>query len=107
MNIQAFGADKAVEDWLEDSRVHPEITRDILVKRTKRGWLGERALTTPVIKGARPTDSKVRAKARAEKEAYRYAMFCKAQKVRRSAARGSDVSDLMARYKISKSQAEK
>jgi len=107
MNLQAFGADKAIEDWLEDSRIHPELTRDILVKRAKRGWLGERALTTPVIKGARASDSKVRAKARAEKAEYRYSMFCKAQKVRRSAARGSEVSDLMARYNISKSQAEK
>ena len=107
MIAEAWGQAKDLMDWLEDQRIHPEITRDVLVKRIKRGWVPEDALTTPVIKGAAVGDSKTRIKAREEKMLHRARMFVLGQTVRRKYNAGVDVATLMERYTLSKSQVEK
>lgn len=106
--MMAFGESKTLIDWLVgDSRVNPELTMDVLKKRSKRLWVGEVALTTPVIKGARVGDSAARKKSRKDKMGYRYKMFRKAQDVRRRHASGVEMKDLCDRYDLSKSQVEK
>jgi hypothetical protein len=106
--MTAFGESKTLIDWLiGDSRVNPELTMDVLKKRHKRSWVGEVALTTPVIKGNRIGDSKLRKSARMEKLKYRYKMFRIAQDVRRRHGLGVEIKDLADRYQISRSQVEK
>lgn len=106
--MTAFGESKTLADWLiGDSRVNPELTMDVLKKRHKRNWVGEVALTTPVIKGARIGDSTARKNARLDKIKYRFKMFRLAQDVRRRHGAGVEIKDLCERYGLSKSQVEK
>lgn len=107
MIIAAFNDSKDLMDWLEDTRIHPELSRDVLVKRIKRGWIPEVALTTPVIKGSQVGDDKARKKARMDKMKHRFKMFRVAQDVRRKVSSGVEHRDVMKRYDLSKSQVEK
>lgn len=107
MIIAAFNESKDLMDWLCDTRIHPEVSRDVLVKRIKRGWIPEVALTTPVIKGSQAGDDKARKRAREEKMKHRFKMFRVAQNVRLKNAAGVEHKDIMDRYNISKSQVEK
>lgn len=107
MIIAAFNESKDMMDWLEDIRVHPEISRDVLVKRIKRGWIPEVALTTPVIKGSQSGDDKARKRAREDKMKHRFKMFRVAQNVRLKNAAGVEHKDIMKRYDLSRSQVEK
>jgi DNA invertase Pin-like site-specific DNA recombinase len=104
MIIEAFGEKKNVMDWLEDKRINVEVTRDIIVKRYKRGWSGEETLTFPVNRGASKGDTPSRIKAREEKTRHRVKMFKLAQKIRRDYENGVAVEEIMDRYGISKSQ---
>lgn len=103
MIVEAFGQKKDVMDWLEDVRVHPEVTRDVLVKRWKRGWSGEECITTPVNRGAAVGDTKQRIKAREDKMKLRVKFFKLAQKVRSQYDNGVAVEEIMDRYGMSKS----
>lgn len=108
MIIEAFGSKKGIMEWLDDPRIHPEITRDVLVKRIRRSkWDHERALTTPVMKGARKGDTKLRIEARKDKMKRHVRMFKMAQKVRREYDNGLMVEEIMDRHGISKSQVNK
>ena len=107
MEINAFGEIKEVMDWLLDSRIHPECNRDVLVKRLKRSWVPEKALTTPVIKPFGTGDTKARRKAREDKLEHRAKMFMVAQDIRKKYNQGVDSIDLQKRYQLSKSQVEK
>ena len=107
MEISAFGETKEIMDWLEDSRVNPECNRDVLVKRLKRSWVPEKAITYPVIKGVGAGDTKARRKAREDKLEHRAKMFMVAQDIRKKYNQGVDSIDLQKRYQLSKSQVEK
>jgi hypothetical protein len=107
MIIEAFGNKKDVMDWLNDVRINPEVTRDVLVKRFKRGDLPEEAITTPVNRGASIGDTKQRIKARAEKTLRRVKMFKLAQRVRREYDNGVAIEEIMERHGLSKSQVTK
>lgn len=105
MIIEAFGKKKNLMDWLDDKMIHPEITRDVLAKRMKRGSMnGETALTKPVIKGAAVGDTKQRIEAREDKMKHRVKMFKVAQKVRSEYDNGILIEDIMNRHGLSKSQ---
>jgi hypothetical protein len=107
MEISAWGESKDVMEWLDDPRIHPSVTRDVLVKRIKRGTIQEIALTKGVCDEARIGDNKLRIKARHEKNLYRARMFVIAQEVRKKYGAGVEPLDLQQRYDISKSQLEK
>lgn len=107
MEITAFNETKDLLDWLEDARCHEEVTRDVLVKRVKRKWLPEQAISYPVIKGNLSGDSKQRRKAREEKMNHRAKMFLLAQEVRKKHDSGVEMVDIQQRYQLSKSQVEK
>lgn len=107
MEISAWGETKSIYDFLNDVRIHPSITRDVLVKRIKRGFIPEIALTKGVCDEARLGDTKVRRKAREEKALYRTEMFLLAQEVRRKYNAGVESVDIQQRYNLSKSQVEK
>lgn len=108
MEITAFNESKDIMEWItSDNRIHPEVTRDVLSKRIKRGEIPEVALITPVVKGAGAGDTKARKKARQEKFDARYKMFKLAQEVRYKHAAGIEVYEICSRYNLSKSQVEK
>lgn len=107
MQITAWGEQKEIIDFLNDVRVNPSVTRDVVVKRIKRGWIPEIALTKGVCDEAKLGDTKVRRQAREEKNLYRTEMFLLAQEVRRKYNAGVESVDIQNRYKISKSQVEK
>lgn len=108
MEITAFNESKELMDWITlDTRVHPELTRDVVVKRIKRAWIPEVALITPIDKGAQIGDTKARAASRKEKAEYRYKMFKLAQEVRYKHAAGIEIHEICSRYKLSKSQVSK
>jgi len=107
MLITAWGDQKDVMDFLEDLRVEPSLTRDVIVKRIKRGILPEIALTKGVCDENKAGDTKNRRKARQEKTEIRVKMFLLAQEVRKKYNQGVDQEDIMSRYQISKSQFEK
>mgnify|MGYP003538868323 FL=1 len=102
-----WGQEKEVMDILNDTRVHPSITRDVIVKRLKRGWLGEIAVTKGVADEAKAGDTRVRREAREQKMEQRIKMFLLAQEVRRKHNSGVEIPDLQHRYQLSKSQVEK
>jgi len=107
MVICAWGEEKEVVDFLNDTRVHPGVTRDVVVKRIKRGFIPEIALSKGVCDEPRAGDTKLRKKAREEKTEQRVRMFLLAQEVRRKHQMGVEMADIQQRYQISKSQAEK
>lgn len=107
MIFDAFGDSKDIMEWLEDVRIHPEITRDVLSKRIRRGMESQTALTKPVIKGAAIGDTKKRISAREEKTLHRVKMFKLAQKVRMQYEKGIAIEELMDRFGLSKSQVNK
>lgn len=107
MLMTAWGEEKEVIEFLDDPRVHPSITRDVVVKRIKRGEIPEIALTKGVCDEQRLGDTKVRRKAREEKMIHRTKMFLLAQEVRKKYNMGVDRVDIQQRYNISKSQLEK
>lgn len=108
MEISAFSETKELMDWLLDDRINPEVNRDVLVKRLKRSWVPEKAITTPVIKGEFLSgDTKARRKAREDKLEHRAKMFMVAQDIRKKYNQGVDSIDLQKRYQLSKSQVEK
>ena len=107
MLIEAFNTQKDIMEWLDDARINPEVTRDVLAKRIKRGTNPEAAITTPVIKGARKGDTKDREKARLEKMEKRLKMFRLAQKIRNQYEKGLSVEELIERHGVSQSQINK
>jgi len=107
MEITLWGKTTTVNDALSDTRVHPLITRDVIVKRIKRGFLPEIAVTKGVADEAKAGDTKVRKAAREEKMEQRIKMFLLAQEVRRKHNAGVEIPDLQHRYQLSKSQVEK
>ena len=107
MLITAWGDQKDIMDFLEDLRIEPSLTRDVVVKRIKRGVLPEIALTKGVCDENKAADTKGRRKAREEKVEIRVKMFLLAQEVRRKYNQGVEQEDIMSRYQISKSQFEK
>jgi hypothetical protein len=107
MLITAWGKQADVMDFLNDTRVHPALTRDVVVKRIKRGFIPEIALTKGVADEAKVGDTPQRRKARNEKAEYRCKMFLLAQEVRKRHAAGVEISDLMQRFEITRSQTEK
>lgn len=107
MLITAWGVEKELADFLNDTRVHPLITRDVVVKRLKGKWLPEISLTKGVADELKSSDTKVRREARAKKMEHRIRMFLLAQEVRRKYNSGVEVPDLQQRYQLSKSQVEK
>lgn len=107
MEITAWGETKEIMDFLNDVRVHPSLTRDVLVKRIKRGFIPEIALTKGVCDEARIGDTKARRKSREQKNKYRAKMFMLAQEIRRKYNVGVESDELQRRYGLSKSQIEK
>ena len=107
MEITLWGKTTTVNDALNDTRVHPLITRDVIVKRIKRGFIPEIAVTKGVADEAKAGDTKVRKAAREEKMEQRIKMFLLAQEVRRKHNAGVEIPDLQQRYQLSKSQVEK
>lgn len=107
MKIVAWGEEKDVMDFLEDGRVDPSLTRDVIVKRIKRGEVPEYALTKPVCEENKAGDTKKRRERRKEKFEQRTRMFLLAQEVRKRYDAGADALDTRERYEISKSQYEK
>lgn len=107
MEITAWGETKEIMDFLNDPRVHPSLTRDVLVKRIKRGFIPEIALTKGVCDENRIGDTKARQKARNQKNKHRAQMFLMAQEIRRKYNVGVDPEELQRRYGLSKSQLEK
>lgn len=102
-----WGQEKEVMDILNDTRIHPSVTRDVIVKRLKRGWLPEIAATKGVADEAKAGDTRVRREAREQKMEQRIKMFLLAQEVRRKHNSGVEIPDLQHRYQLSKSQVEK
>lgn len=107
MRITAWGDEKEIMDFLDDIRIEPSLTRDVIVKRIKRGVLPEIALTKGVCDENKAGDTKARRDARKEKLTQRAKMFLIAQEVRKKYQQGVDQADIMSRYQISKSQFEK
>lgn len=107
MQITVWGQEKEIMDVLSDTRIHPALTRDVIVKRIKRGEIPEIALTRGVCDEAKAGDTKLRKKAREEKMEQRVKMFLLAQEVRRKHQMGVEIPDLQQRYQLSKSQVEK
>lgn len=107
MQITAWGTEKELMDFLSDSRVHPLVTRDVVVKRLKRGWLPEISLTKGIADEGGAGDTTMRREARKEKMEQRIKMFLLAQEVRRKHSSGVEIADLQHRYQLSKSQVEK
>ena len=105
--MMIWGKEKEVMDILEDARIHPLVTRDVIVKRIKRGWIPEIAVTRGVADETKAGDTKVRKAAREEKMEQRIKMFLLAQEVRRKHNAGVEIPDLQHRYQLSKSQVEK
>ena len=107
ISITAWGETKSVMDFLNDTRIEPSLTRDVIVKRIKRGMVPEIALTKGVCDESRAGDTKKRREARDEKLEQRVRMFLLAQEVRRKYDAGVEGPDIMQRYDLSKSQYEK
>lgn len=107
MLITAWGEEKELMIFLDDVRVHPSVTRDVVVKRIKRGEIPEIALTKGVCDEQRLGDTKVRRQAREEKNRHRTKMFLMAQEVRKKYNMGVPSIDIQQRFNISKSQVEK
>ncbi len=107
MLITAWGDEKDIMDFLDDVRIEASLTRDVVVKRIKRGMVPEIALTKGVCDENRAGDTKARREARDNKTAHRVSMFLLAQEVRRKYQSGVEQADIMSRYQISKSQFEK
>lgn len=107
MRITAWGDEKEIMDFLDDVRIEPSLTRDVIVKRIKRGVIPEIALTKGVCDENKAGDTKARRDARKEKLTQRAKMFLLAQEVRKKYQQGVDQADIMSRYQISKSQFEK
>ena len=49
-------------DVLSDTRVHQSLSRDVVVKRIKRGWIPEIAVTKGIADEAKAGDTKLRDK---------------------------------------------
>lgn len=94
-------------DFLNDTRIEPSLTRDVIVKRIKRGERPEIALTKGVCDEAKAGDTKKRREAREQKMEQRARMFLLAQEVRKKYELGLESAEIMNRYDISKSQFEK
>lgn len=107
MLITAWGQEKDLMDFLNDTRVHPAVTRDVVVKRIKRGEIPEVALTKGVADENKVGDTKLRRKAREVKAEERCRMFLLAQEVRRKHNNGVEIIELQQRYQLSRSQVEK
>lgn len=107
MEISAWGETKTVMDFLNDTRIEPSLTRDVIVKRIKRGERPEIALTKGVCDEAKAGDTKKRREAREQKMEQRARMFLLAQEVRKKYELGLESAEIMNRYDISKSQFEK
>lgn len=107
MMASVWGDEKEVMDILHDTRVHPLLSRDVLVKRLKRGWIPEIAVTKGLADEAKAGDTKLRRQARQEKFEQIIKMFLLAQEVRRKHNSGVEIPDLQHRYNLSKSQVEK
>lgn len=107
MMASVWGDEKEVMDILHDTRVHPLLSRDVLVKRLKRGWIPEIAVTKGLADEAKAGDTKIRRQARQEKFEQIIKMFLLAQEVRRKHNSGVEIPDLQHRYNLSKSQVEK
>jgi hypothetical protein len=107
MGIMIWGQEKEVMDILNDTRIHPSVTRDVVVKRLKRGWIPEISVTKGVSDEAKAGDTRVRREAREQKMEQRIKMFLLAQEVRRKHNSGVEIPDLQHRYQLSKSQVEK
>lgn len=107
ISITAWGETKSIMDFLSDPRIEPSLTRDVIVKRIKRGMVPEIALTKGVCDESRAGDTRKRREARDEKLEQRVRMFLLAQEVRKKYEAGVEGPDIMERYDISKSQYEK
>ena len=107
MEITAWQETKTVMDFLNDTRIEPSLTRDVIVKRIKRGERPEIALTKGVCDEAKAGDTKKRREAREQKMEQRARMFLLAQEVRKKYELGLESAEIMNRYDISKSQFEK
>lgn len=107
MKINAFSEEKDIMDWLEDPRIHPEINRDVLSKRVRDGWIPEKALTTPVIKGIGLKDTKERQAARQAKQLQRAELFALAYRVRRQYNMGLEVKELAHKFGLTHNMVEK
>ena len=107
MEITIWGQTKEIMDVLNDTRIHPSLTRDVIVKRLKRGWIPEIAVTKGCADEAKAGDTRVRREARDQKMEQRIKMFLLAQEVRRKHNSGVEIPDLQHRYQLSKSQVEK
>lgn len=107
MEITVWGETKEVMDVLSDTRVHPSLSRDVVVKRIKRGWIPEIAVTKGIADEAKAGDTKLRRQAREEKFTQIIKMFLLAQEIRRKHNSGVEIPDLQHRYQLSKNQIEK
>jgi hypothetical protein len=107
MQITVWGKEAELMDFLNDTRVHPALTRDVVAKRLKRGEIPEIALTRGVADENKVGDNALRKKAREEKAKHRVKMFLLAQEVRRKHSTGVEIPELQMRYQLSRSQVEK